>query len=326
MYSLFKFKKTLLVVLLFCIQTLTVEAQNAKNQKFIFSALGDMPYFLPEDFARFENVIKQINKAPIAFSVHVGDFKSSSTPCSDEAFNKILGYFETFKKPLIYTPGDNEWTDCHKKEAGTFSPEERLETLRKLYFKSSQSFGQEKMTLISESSLPTFKKYVENTRWDYSNIAFATFHAVGSNNNFLPTNYTTFNQEFYERDAANVAWIKETFKHAKESQLFGIVLFTQADMFGAKKDLKEASGFINILKTLQEETITYGKPVLLINGDSHEYIVDKPIIADKKGKKTLMNFTRLQVFGELDMHTVMVTVNPENPNLFEINPYLIEGN
>jgi hypothetical protein len=324
MHSLFK--ELPLLILTFCIQSFNTEAQIIKNQKFTFSTLGDMPYFLPEDFPRFENVIKGINKAPIAFSVHVGDFKSSSTPCSDEAFNKILGYFETFKKPLIYTPGDNEWTDCHKKEAGAFSPEERLETLRKLYFKSPQSFGQEKMALIPESYLPAFKKYVENTRWDYGNIAFATFHAIGSNNNFLPTNTTTFNQEFYERDAANVAWIKETFKHAKEAQLAGIVFFTQADMFGEKKDLKEASGFINILKTLQEESIAFGKPVLLVNGDSHEYIVDKPILADKKTKNTLLNFTRLQVFGELDMHTVMVTVNPENPNLFEINPYLIEGN
>jgi len=320
------FKKILFLALVLCTHIFLVEAQSIKNQTFTFATLGDMPYFLPEDFARFENVIKGINKAPVVFSVHVGDFKSSSTPCSDEAFNKILGYFATFKKPLIYTPGDNEWTDCHKKEAGAFSPEERLEALRKLYFKSPTSFGQEKMALIPESSLPAFKKYVENTRWDYGNIAFATFHAVGSNNNFLPTNTVTFNQEFYERDAANVAWIKETFKHAKGLQLSGIVLFTQADMFGEKKDLKEASGFINILKTLQEESIAFGKPVLLVNGDSHEYIVDKPILADKKTKKTLLNFTRLQVFGEIDMHTVMVTVNPENPNLFEINPYVIEGN
>jgi hypothetical protein len=228
-------KKLLLIFFAIIVNNIS-QAQISGNQKFTFNTFGDMPYFFPHDFTRFENVIKQVNTAPIAFSVHVGDFKASVTPCSDEAFTNMLGYFNTFKKPMIYTPGDNEWTDCHKKKAGNFQPEERLEKLRQMFFKTPESFGQEKMPLISQSSMPAFKKYVENTRWDYGKIAFATFHAVGRNNNFLPTNNRNFNQEFFERDAANVAWIKETFKHAKEAQLSGIVLFTQADMFSEEKD------------------------------------------------------------------------------------------
>ena len=69
-----------------------------------------MPYRLPADYVRFENLIQQVNQEKPAFSVHVGDFKSGSTLCSDEYFNKIHAYFETFSQPLIYTPGDNEWT------------------------------------------------------------------------------------------------------------------------------------------------------------------------------------------------------------------------
>lgn len=318
--------KVLLSVLVMLLFFSNGNAQNVQKEKFTFSVFGDLPYYLPDDFPRFENLIKQLNTVPSSFNIHVGDFKSSSTPCSDDAFLKMKNYFGTFKKPLIYTPGDNEWTDCHKKDAGAFKPEERLDQIRRMFFSSPESFGIEKLPLISQSSMPSFKKFVENNRWDYGKIAFATFHAVGSNNNFLPSNTTTFNQEFYERDAANVAWIKEVFKKAKENQMAGIVLSTQADMFGENKDLGEASGFINIVKTLKEESMAFGKPVLLINGDSHRFLIDKPILQDKKNRKTLMNFTRLQGFGESDMHAVTVNINYENPNLFEINQFIIEGN
>jgi len=49
-------------------------------------------------------------------------------------------YFHQFEKPLIYTPGDNEWTDCNKLEAGSYNPQERLETARKVFFKDRQSY------------------------------------------------------------------------------------------------------------------------------------------------------------------------------------------
>jgi hypothetical protein len=28
----------------------------------------------------------------------------------------VFRLFEQFRDPLVYTPGDNEWTDCHKKK------------------------------------------------------------------------------------------------------------------------------------------------------------------------------------------------------------------
>ena len=77
-------------------------------------AIGDVPYNLPEDFERFERMITQINEAKPAFTIHVGDIKSGSVPCSDEYYVKIKEYFDTFEEALIYTPGDNEWTDCNR--------------------------------------------------------------------------------------------------------------------------------------------------------------------------------------------------------------------
>ena len=42
--------------------------------------------------------------------------------------------FDDFKDPLVYTPGDNEWTDCHRTNNGSYLPTERLAKLRELFY------------------------------------------------------------------------------------------------------------------------------------------------------------------------------------------------
>ncbi len=297
-------------------------SQTKKDQTFSIITFGDMPYFLPEDYARFENLIKTVNTQNQAFNVHVGDIKSSKTKCTEEYYNKIHGYFEQFNKPLIYTPGDNEWNDCNKEEAGSYDPEERLEVIRKTFFKDNKSFGKEKLTLISQSENKDFSKFVENRRWDYNTISFATLNTSGTNNN-LVADSKNYNKEFFERDAANLAWLDEVFKNASQNNSKGVVIFTQADMFNADK---EASGFKHIIAALKKLTIDFQKPVLLVNGDSHKYIVDKPILKDAKTKKVLENFTRVQVFGEQDMHAVKIIFDPTSESLFKTEQLLIKGN
>lgn len=291
-----------------------------KEEVFHFFVFGDMPYNIPKDYSNFENIIDILNHQNQAFNVFVGDFKSSSTPCSDEAFEKIKNYFDSFKAPLIYTPGDNEWTDCNKTEAGNYKPEERLNALREQFFKDSlHSLGKNKLRLFPQSSVLAYAKYVENKMWNYKGISFATLHIVGSNNNFSKDNSKS-NEEFFERSKANIYWLKQLFKKAKEDKSLGIVIFEHADMFTPDKG---DEGFNSFIKELQILVTNYDKPVLLINGDSHEFKVDKPLYENKETKKTVLNFTRLQVFGEADMHLVKVTVNPKNPTLFEIQQFWV---
>ncbi len=311
--------KTRLLLFAFYISSIACLAQD---KSFSIIAFGDMPYFLPEDYARFDNVIKAVNEQNQVFTVHVGDIKSSNTPCSEEAYQKTLGYFQQFNKPLIYTPGDNEWTDCSKKDAGSYDPEERLGVIRKMFFPDTKSFGKEKIQLTSQSKTQGFAKYVENNRWKHNGISFATVHLVGSNNNFLPSD-KKLTDEFFDRDKANIAWLNEVFTDAKASNSPGVVLFTQADMFNPDK---ESAGFENFLKELKRLTIDFGKQVVLVNGDSHKYIVDKPILRDTKTKKVLENFTRVQVFGEQDMHAVKITFNPSSPSFFYTEQLIVKGN
>jgi hypothetical protein len=64
-----------------------------------------------------------MNAYPLRFSVFNGDWKagsgnsSSTTPskCSNDLYAQSLGYLNSLNAPAVYTPGDNEWTDCDRK-------------------------------------------------------------------------------------------------------------------------------------------------------------------------------------------------------------------
>ncbi len=284
---------------------------------FDFVALGDTPYFLPADYGRFEALIGAVNRQRPRFTVHVGDIKSGSTLCTEELYGKVLAEFQLFEQPLIYTPGDNEWTDCGREKAGRYDPEERLAVVRKLFFPDHNSFGKTKLPLTSQALRPAFAAYVENNRWASGNVAFATVHLVGSNNNFVPNDAKGQNHEFYDRMKANVAWLDEVFADAAAQHRLGVVLFTQADMFSPDKNAKDADGFTEIIAALSRHAVAFGRPVLLVNGDSHRLLIDKPLPNPASPKQVLQNFTRLQVPGEADVVAVRVSVDPTQPALFQ---------
>lgn len=287
-----------------------------------------MPYVLPADYPRFERLIAAINQQQPRprFSVHVGDIKSGSTLCTEELYRKVFDYFQTFEQPLIYTPGDNEWTDCGRPLAGSYDPEERLAVVRKLFFPDHNSFGKTTLPLTSQALLPGFAAYVENNRWTFANVAFATVHLVGSNNNFVPNDAKGQNREFYDRQRANLAWLDAVFAEATAQHRLGVVLFTQADMFNPLKNGRDADGFTEIIAALSRLTGAFGRPVLFVNGDSHRFMLDKPLPNPAAPARVLQNFTRLQVPGEADVQAVRVTVDPSQPALFRVQELVVPGN
>ena len=284
----------------------TVQAQPA----FTFVALGDLPYGAPDKaYGPYRSLIDRINQDAPAFSVHVGDFKSGSTLCSDEEFANQVDHFQRFKGAVVYTPGDNEWTDCHRSNNGKFDPLERLTALRQRFFTPGRSLGNQPMPVQNQSMVaPAFAKYVENVRWMHQGVMFATLHIVGSNNN-LESRDIAANQEFFERDAANVGWITSTFEQARLQKASAVVFSFQADVLENKtpwEDFPGWSGFrTSIGQTLLPMANSWGKPVLLVHGDSHQFRIDQPFQLDQKPIK---NLTRLIVPGASDVRAVKVTV------------------
>ncbi|NBO14536.1 MAG: hypothetical protein EBV20_05305 [Betaproteobacteria bacterium] len=91
--------------------SLTV-ACAVQAQPLSFVALGDMPYGpRAQTQAPYERLIEAVNRTGLPFTLHIGDIKSGSTRCDDEEFVFQKGNLQRFATALIYTPGDNEWTD-----------------------------------------------------------------------------------------------------------------------------------------------------------------------------------------------------------------------
>lgn len=291
------------------VQVLSVAPAQAQ-QGFSFVALGDLPYGSPDKaYGPYRTLIDRINTLDSDFSIHVGDFKSGSTLCSDEEFAHQHAHFQRFKGAVVYTPGDNEWTDCHRANNGPYDPLERLAALRQRFYTPGRSLGQQPLALQNQSDvMPAHGRYVENQRWMHQGTLFATLHMVGSNNNF-ETRDPVAVQEFFQRDAANVAWIEATFEQAHQRQASALVLVFQADVFetrSAWEDFPPWSGFRkSMADTLLPLARRWGKPVLVVHGDSHQFKIDQPFQLDKK---PLTNVTRLIVPGASDVRAVKVTV------------------
>ena len=111
------------------------------TERFQFALIGDEQYNV-ESEAQFSRLMADLDRSSLAFVVHVGDFKAgTSMRCSDKLFRSRKEQFEASRHPFIYTPGDNEWTDCHNEAAGKYEPIERLAKLREIFFADRRSRG-----------------------------------------------------------------------------------------------------------------------------------------------------------------------------------------
>ena len=269
--------------------------------------IGDVPYGSAQE-ASFGELIGAVNADPsVRGVIHVGDIKSGSTTCSDERFAAVAAALDTFKDPLVYTPGDNEWTDCHRVNNGMYDPLGRLDAVRDLFFAHpGTALGGRPKPLDYQADL------VENVRWAESRVTFATLHVIGSDNGLAPwtglglTAPTAAQAaEVAARIAADVAWVDQTFDSAEAAGRRGVVLAMQADTWSpAPSGAQQA-----IIDRTAERTRAFDGEVLLLQGDSHVYKVDDPL--------DLPNFTRIVVHGEtLPFEYLRLTVDPVHDDLF----------
>jgi len=297
---------------------------SAAAERFSFAALGDMPY-REAHFPHFERLIARINAARPAFTVHVGDIKNGISFCDDDVYQRMRGLFNRFDAPLFYTPGDNEWTDCHRigpADRSAQDPVERLQYLRGVFFPDNSSLGRNPVPLERQSKDPRFSKFVENAHWQRGGVHFATVHVVGSNNN-LQRNQAAVN-EYTERNTANLVWINAAFDRAEAAKAPAAVIVLHADPWWELEGREDQrSGFTDTIRLLKDRIIRFGKPVLLIHGDKHRFIVDKPLY---QNRQLIYNATRLMVFGDREVQGVMVTVDVDDPDVFSFRTLTVPEN
>ncbi len=301
----------------------------AAPEQFSFVALGCMPYGA-ENFAAYERLLTEINRHRPAFTVHCGDTKKGSEPPTEAFMKKVHAWFDSLDGAVIYTPGDNEWTDVHRKnnnnpDGSANDPLVWLAKVRREYFATERSMGRAPIPLVTQRRDRGFEKFVENARWTRGGVVFATVHVVGSNNNHQ-SEVPGAVAEFRERDAANAAWVKATFAEARATNAPGVALFFQAEPFNGEAVEKAGreSGFTLFLATVEKEAKKFDKPVLLVHADEHRYRLE-PKLKFPNGDK-LDNVTRLETFGAGDIHAVKVTVDPSSTAVFLAGPLVVPEN
>ncbi|MBN8488832.1 MAG: hypothetical protein J0M20_14070 [Burkholderiales bacterium] len=336
---------------------------GARAERFDFVALGDTAYNGAKDEPVYARLIEQINQARPAFSIHVGDVWGGSD-CQEPDHRRILDGFGRFDHPVIYTPGDNEWTDCV--DPAVLAAWERLEArqaqsgdeallagfrqvgsratrpgrwaleslarIRQLYFSTPRSLGQRTLVLERQPAVSAqHRQTVENARWRQAGVVFATVHVVGSMNG-LSVSDPQAAAEAVSRNQANVDWIQGSFELAERSNAPALVLAMHASFFehapprgktrGRAVLAGRAGPYALVAQAIQEGAARFDKPVLLVHGDDHEFMIDRPFLAVEGEDKPVQGskLTRLQVYGAPEIRAVRISVDTESPTVFSFAP------
>jgi len=180
---------------------------------------GDSPYGGPctttapftcpasAQLAATDQFVDLINSDPdVAQVLHVGDIHSGKEYCTEDFDQQIFEKWTRFDDPLVYTPGDNEWSDCHKTAQGgglfydapantqpvdyaNGNPVANLDLVRSIFFpQPGVTLGAHKKIVLSQKYLydrrfPTDANYVENVIWVQSDVLFVTINVPGGSNN-----------------------------------------------------------------------------------------------------------------------------------------------
>jgi len=307
--------KRLLPLFLLALLTLSVKAQPVS-----FGLFGDVPYSGYER-EQLPLMLAEMGRESLAFVVHDGDIKNGSSACSDEVLRDILGVFQASAVPLVYVPGDNEWTDCHRANNGSYDPVERLGKLRELFFAGDAALGQKPLPLERQSRDPAFARYRENVRWQMGGALFVGLNLPGSDNNYRGTGRNGGPvPEFLERSAANRVWLAQAFALARSQKLAGILIVIQADPeFEATSAGHAKPGYRDFIDQLREETQAFAGQVVLVHGDSHRQQINQPLL-DAAGKELVKNFTRVETYGYPFMGWTKGTVDASDPQVFRFSP------
>lgn len=320
-----------------------------EDEGYAIGLWGDLPYSTLQETVGLPNLLADMNAHRLVFTVHDGDLKQgSNSPCSDALYQRARGWFDSLRGAAMFTPGDNDWTDCDRPSNGGYNSRERLDHERQVLFDTAFSMGQRPLRQEVQTQplclgVVGFVPCVENRRWTVGRVTYVTLNVQGSCNNLCDT--APDPAEFQARNAANIQWLRESFAAAKQRRSAAIMLVSQADPGWDQSDPTRAplrdprslaqtdgqpDGYQAYLLALRDEVIAFRKPVAYVHGDSHYQRIDKPFL-DAQGRR-LENFTRVETFGDNanngnnDVHWLKVSVDPRSREVFSYQPMIVPAN
>jgi hypothetical protein len=323
---------------------------DEEDSSYAIGLWGDLPYSPLQASVGVPNLIADMNAQRLKFTVHDGDLKAgSNSPCDDNLYYQSLAFLNALRAPAMFTPGDNDWTDCDRASNGGFNSLERLDRERVILFGTPFSHGQRKLRqeVQTEALCLGFGgglvPCVENRRWTVGRVTYATLNVQGSCNNLCDTAPDA--NEYAARNAANIKWLRETFAVASARRSVAVMLIAQANPGWDLSDPTRAplrdpktlaetdgapDGYKDYLLALRDEVVAFRKPVAYVHGDSHYHRIDKPF--QNAAGQRLENFTRVETFGDNagngnnDVNWIKVTVQPKSREVFSYQTQIVPGN
>lgn len=324
------------------------------------AVFGDEPYgTTPTDTAQFQATpafIDSVNADPdVSTVLQVGDIHSGKQYCTQAYDQSIFDLWTRFDDPLVYTPGDNEWADCHKpaEGGGTYNattgqidyvkdangqpvdyangnPTANLDLIRSIFFaQPGLTLGAHKRIVLSQRYAydradPTDRNYAENVIFEQHHVLVVTINLPGGSNNDTDIWYgaatatAAQTNEVAQRTGADLRWLNTAFLLARlTSQIKGVVIAAQADMWDPEKGAAHQAQYEPFVQNVATNTTRFGKPVLMLNGDSHVYQSGNPLSpADPNAfihpGYNVPNFHRVVVHGStFPLEWLKLTIDPE---------------
>jgi len=186
----------------------TYGVNQKSNRAYAIGLWGDLPYSA-EQAAVIPNLLADMNSQNLAFTAHDGDLRqgSGAPNCADGSiYTRAANYFGSLQAPAIFTPGDNDWTDCDRKSllADGRNSLQELDNERAFFFSTPYTLGQTQFLQevqatplckgfgsandnfgptsdVTKQQTATYKNVpcVENRRWIVGRVAYATINIQG---------------------------------------------------------------------------------------------------------------------------------------------------
>lgn len=275
-----------------------------------FFAVGDLPYSQSE-MEPLRDLMAEGAAGGTPFVVHVGDIKSGSSPCTDEGLSEVAALFRAQSVPVVYSVGDNEWTDCHRKSAGGLSPLVRLKRVREMFFGDPGVLKLAALSPVRDSpAYPEIYAFLRN------GVLVAALHVVGSNNGYDRSD-TVASAEFVARDAENRRFLKRLLESPQGRNARALVLAIQADPLF--ENGAGPVGFKGFKLQLADLMGTFKGSVLVLHGDTHRFRKDQPLLDPKRGAP-FDRLWRIEVPGSPIVGGVWISVDPSAAEPFQAHP------
>lgn len=176
---------------------------------------------------------------------------------------------------------------------------------------------------FDQANHPADGAFVENVLWEESKVVFVTINVPGGSNNDQDVWYGAPSKgarqvaEIAERTGADLRWLDQAFALAQaDSGIQALVIVAQADMWDPEKGMAHQAGYEPFVQSIAQHTAAFGKPVLMLNGDSHVYLSDNPLSANDPlhymhPAYDVPNFHRVVVHGStFPLEWMRLTVDP----------------